>query len=259
AAAPLPPRQAVPAPPPPPLVVRRSTWKTDEPQTATECDAAVRAVFIHHTDDPNGYGPQDVPEKLRSIYQEHRTNQGWEDIGYNFLVDRFGTIYEGRLGSTGRPVVGAHTMGFNRETCGIAVIGTFGAGTPVPEAVLDALARLSAWKLGLYGIDPAGRSELTSNSSSSRFPAGTTHAFAAISGHRDAYTTLCPGESLYAALPQIAERAVGLLRESDRAVGLLRESDRANAVRPDTAGPAGHLLRPTLRQVRPVRDDTRPS
>ncbi|MER8186447.1 peptidoglycan recognition protein [Kitasatospora sp. NPDC094015] len=199
------------APPPPPEVVRRTAWQAVEPPSETQCDAVVRAVFVHHTDHPNGYGPQEVPEILRSIYQDHRENLGWEDIGYNFLVDRFGTIYEGRLGSTGRPVVGAHTMGFNRETAGIGVIGTFDAATPVPAAVLDATARVAAWKLGTYGIDPRSRSELTSNSSDSRFPAGTSHSFDAISGHRDAFCTLCPGDSLYAALPQIVDRAARLL------------------------------------------------
>lgn len=211
-----------PAPPPgvrtpfaaaaPPVIVRRSTWQQDEPGTERQRDPAVRAVFIHHTDDPNSYGPQDVPDILRAIYHEHRANQGWDDIGYNFLVDRFGTVYEGRLGSTEEPVVGAHTMGFNRETVGIAAIGTYTAGMPVPAPVVDAMARLAAWKLGRYGIDPRGRSELTSESSGSRFPSGTSHAFDAISGHRDAFCTLCPGDALYLALPRITERAAEILR-----------------------------------------------
>ncbi|WP_079197279.1 peptidoglycan recognition protein [Streptomyces sp. CB03911] len=212
----------VPAPPPggrtafaaaaPPVIVRRSTWQTNEPETERKRDPAVRAVFIHHTDDPNSYGPQDVPDILRAIYREHRENQGWDDIGYNFLVDRFGTVYEGRLGSTEEPVVGAHTMGFNRETVGIAAIGTYTAGIEVPAPVLDAMARIAAWKLGRYGIDPRGRSELTSESSGSRFPSGTSHGFDAVSGHRDAFCTLCPGDALYLALPRITERAAEILR-----------------------------------------------
>ncbi|WP_371494295.1 peptidoglycan recognition protein [Kitasatospora sp. NBC_00374] len=209
---------ALPAPLPPPPVVRRSTWKTDEPETQTQIDRAVRVVFIHHTGDRNAYGPQDVPEILKSIYQEHRENQGWDDIGYNFLVDRFGTIYEGRLGSTGNPVVGAHTLGFNRETMGIAAIGSYDDGIEVPAPVIDAMARLAAWKLGTYGFDPLAKAELTSNSSGSRFPAGTNHTFDTISGHRDAFCTLCPGDALYAALPRIIERAAGFMHAAAPAV-----------------------------------------
>ncbi|MFJ1704697.1 peptidoglycan recognition protein [Kitasatospora sp. NPDC088346] len=237
---------ALPAPLPPPPVVRRSTWKTDEPETQTLTDPSVRVVFIHHTGDRNEYGPQDVPEILKSIYQEHRENQGWDDIGYNFLVDRFGTIYEGRLGSTGRPVVGAHTLGFNRETMGIAAIGSYDTGIEVPTPVIDAMARLAAWKLGTYGFDPQAKAELTSNSSGSRFPEGTNHTFDTISGHRDAFCTLCPGDSLYAELPRIIERAAGFLHGAAPAVNPAQDGPGRGRF----AGiPSGSVLRRPQRSV----------
>ena len=80
-------------------------------------------VFVHHTDTPNGYAPGDVPAIIRSIYTYHVRSNGWNDIGYNFLVDAYGRVYEGRAGGIDRPVIGAHTEGFNTGSVGIAVIG----------------------------------------------------------------------------------------------------------------------------------------
>ncbi|WP_405014606.1 peptidoglycan recognition protein [Kitasatospora sp. NBC_01539] len=203
--------RAVPQAPP---IVLRSTWQTEPNPPAVQYDREVRAVLIHHTDDPNSYGPEDVPDILRAIRRDHLEFRGWDDIGYNFLVDRFGTVYEGRLGGIDRPVVGAHTMGFNRDTVGVAAIGTYTAGIPVPDAVLESIARVAAWKLGTYGIHPGDRSTLTSTNSGSRFPVGATHEFTAVSGHRDAFCTLCPGESLYAQIPGIIDRAESLQEEA---------------------------------------------
>lgn len=112
------------------------------------------AVFVHHTDSPNGYDCADAPKIIRYLYAGQAGVRHWDDIGYNFLVDRCGTIYEGRAGGIDRAVVGAHTQGFNVGTAGIAAIGTFTAGVPVPKAMTDAIAAVAAWKLGLVGIDP---------------------------------------------------------------------------------------------------------
>ncbi|WP_234443815.1 peptidoglycan recognition protein [Streptomyces sp. NRRL B-24484] len=204
---------ALPVPAAPPIVLR-STWQSADQVPKVQYDRAVRAVLVHHTDDPNSYTADAVPDILRAIRRDHLEFRGWDDIGYNFLVDRFGRIWEGRLGGVDRPVVGAHTMGFNRDTVGIAAIGTYNAGTEVPPAVLDSIARLAAWKLGLHGVRADARSELTSTNSGSRFPVGATHMFNAVSGHRDAFCTLCPGESLYAAIPGIVDRARRLQQEA---------------------------------------------
>ncbi|AEW96325.1 MULTISPECIES: peptidoglycan recognition protein family protein [Streptomycetaceae] len=197
---------------PPPPIVPRAQWQTDgrPPPPPAQYTRGVRAVFIHHTDGGNGYRHTDVPAIIRGIYGDHHDGRDWDDIGYNFLVDRNGTIYEGRHGGVDRPVVGAHTLGFNHETVGIAAIGTYRTGEPVPWPVVDAIAAIAAWKLGRYGVDPRGTAELTSTNDASRFRAGTRHVFPAVSGHRDAFCTLCPGEALYAALPAIRERAARL-------------------------------------------------
>ncbi|WP_328887349.1 peptidoglycan recognition protein family protein [Streptomyces sp. NBC_00316] len=195
-----------------PVIVSRAQWQADETKRDPRAHYAggVTAIFIHHTDTPNDYECADVPRTLRNLYTGQTRDRDWGDIGYNFLVDKCGTIYEGRAGGVDRPVVGAHTVGFNRGTAGIAAIGTFGRGAPVPAAMEHAIAALAAWKLGLRGVDPRGRVRLTSTNDKSRYPKGTSADFFAISGHRDAYTTDCPGEALSAALPAIRDIAADL-------------------------------------------------
>jgi uncharacterized protein with LGFP repeats len=123
---------------------------------------------------------------------------GWRDIGYNSLVDKCGTIYEGRAGGVAKAVLGAHTLGFNNNSMGIAVIGSFGSTKPAGAAV-KAVARLTAWKLGLFGADPRGKTYLTSGGGN-LYPKGKNVRLNVISGHRDGYATDCPGKRLYAKL-----------------------------------------------------------
>lgn len=195
-----------------PRVVPRAEWLADaagEPPPARYADR-VRAVFIHHTDTPNGYDCADAPRTIRFLYAGQIGGRQWDDIGYNFLVDRCGTVYEGRAGGIERAVVGAHTQGYNKGSVGIAAIGTFTAGTPVPRAMTDALAGLIAWKLGLSDVDPRSTVRLVSTNSLSRYPAGAVEPFSTVSGHRDGYSTSCPGAALTAALPAIREKAARL-------------------------------------------------
>ncbi|MGW8883004.1 peptidoglycan recognition protein family protein [Streptomyces sp. NPDC055749] len=206
------------APPgaPRPEIVPRSSWRADEGMVkhAATYTGSVSAAFIHHTGHTNGYDCAEAPELLRAIQADHVEQDGWDDIGYNFVVDRCGTIYEGRAGGVTRPVRGAHTKGFNAHTVGIAAIGTFGAGVPVPKAVVEAIARVIAWKLR-PGADPRGSVRLVSTNDESRFPKGHTAELHVVSGHRDSYLTGCPGDALYGQLPAIRE-AVAALRERRR-------------------------------------------
>jgi hypothetical protein len=144
--------------------VSRSQWRADETKRDPHAHYAqgVAAIFIHHTDTPNNYRCADVPRTLRNLYTGQTRDRNWGDLGYNFLVDRCGNIYEGRAGGTDRPVIGSHAIGFNQGTVGIAAIGTFGQGTPVPAAMERGIAALAAWKLGLRGIDPTSKVRLTS-------------------------------------------------------------------------------------------------
>jgi hypothetical protein len=196
-----------------PHILPRSVWldgDTRHTQPPPRYDDKVIAVFVHHTDSPNGYDCADTPRIIRDVYAGQTGPRQWDDIGYNFLVDRCGTIYEGRAGGVDRPVTGAHTQGFNHRTAGIAAIGTFTAGVPVPRAMIDAIAALAAWKLGLADIDPRAKANLVSSNSLSRYPAGVTAALPALAGHDDGYMTSCPGAALSARLPQIRQLAARL-------------------------------------------------
>lgn len=196
---------------PRPAIVTRAGWGADESLRGKDFDytGPVRAVFVHHTDTATDYDCSDAPRVIRAIYQYHVKTNGWRDIGYNFLVDRCGTVYEGRAGGVEQPVHGAHTLGFNTDTSGVAAIGTYVDDQP-SQPLLDGLAAVAAWKLGLTGRAADGSTKLTSGSSASRYPLGTVVDFDAISGHRDGTATDCPGDALYADLPGLRAAAARL-------------------------------------------------
>ncbi|MFI6586706.1 peptidoglycan recognition protein [Embleya sp. NPDC050493] len=187
-----------------PAIVARADWGADESlrDAKFKYTNTVRAAFVHHTADGNDFPCSDSAKVLRSIYRYHVKTNGWADVGYNFLVDKCGTIFEGRAGGTDKPVLGAHTLGFNTDSMGVAAMGTYTTAAP-PGRMLIALSRVIAWKLGLDDRNPTGKVTLTSSDSGSRYPKGTTHAFDVISGHRDAFNTECPGQKLYDQLPAI--------------------------------------------------------
>jgi uncharacterized protein with LGFP repeats len=200
---------------PEPPIVSRAGWGADESISpdAPEYNADVKAVFVHHTDGANDYSCADSASIVRGIYAYHVQVSGWKDIGYNFLVDKCGTVFEGRKGGVDLPVLGAHTYGWNRESAGIAVLGDY-TSIGATDAALASVARIAAWKLGQYGADPAGTVKLTAGATQTNFfgtsfTAGSTYTFNRISGHRDGYNTQCPGNSLYPQLPTIRAWAAG--------------------------------------------------
>ena len=234
-----PPAPARPAPPTvrwvvdQPAIVARADWDTSgshahlpPPQYAN----AVKAVFVHHTDSGNDYLPDEVPSIISNIDGDQTGRRGWDDIGYNFLVDRFGTVYEGRKGGIDKPVVGAHTSGFNLDTAGIAAIGSFDSGAAVPQAMLDSIAHLAAWKLGLHAVDAHASATLICSSPLSRFRLGSEASFSAVSGHRDADCTFCPGSSLYTSLTAIRDQAVDIQRRA-RQIGPVAEESGVAGIR----------------------------
>ncbi|WP_369246080.1 peptidoglycan recognition protein [Streptomyces sp. R41] len=196
-----------------PTIVPRTRWldaASAHAQPPPRYDDRVVAIFVHHTDSPNSYDCADTPRIIRYLYAGQTGAKDWDDIGYNFLVDRCGTIYEGRAGGVDRPVTGAHTQGFNHRTAGVAAIGTFTAGTVVPRAMTEAIAALAAWKLGLSGVDPRATVRLVSSNSLSRFRAGAGAVLPTVAGHNEAFMTSCPGAALAARLPDIRDRAAHL-------------------------------------------------
>jgi len=191
-----------------PEIVTRRQWGADESlRDGRPHYAAVKMAFIHHTASGNTYTAAEAPAVMRAIYAYHTRGLGWSDIGYNFLVDRFGTIYEGRYGGMKRGVVGAQVRGFNRGSTGISVIGNF-AGDAPPAAALASLEKLLAWKLKIRGLDPRGTARLRCDASD-KYARGARVTFPVIAGHRQANHTECPGNIFYPLLPTVRLEADG--------------------------------------------------
>ena len=195
-----------------PQVVPRLSWGADESIRRGPPSYAADARFsiVHHTAGRNDYTRSEAPAIVRAIQLYHVQGNGWNDIGYNFLVDRFGTVYEGRFGGIDRNVVGAHAQGFNTGSVGIALIGSYGNSQP-SKAALDAVARIVAWRLDLAHVDPSSFLTFISGGSE-RYASGIPVVLNAVSGHRDTGFTECPGDALYSKLGALsaAARAVGL-------------------------------------------------
>ncbi|MDT0437855.1 MULTISPECIES: peptidoglycan recognition protein [Streptomyces] len=192
---------------PRPAIVTRRGWGADEKLRERKFvyTSTVKAAFVHHSATGNGYSCGQSASVIRGIYRYHVKSLHWRDIGYNFLVDKCGKIYEGRAGGVGKAVLGAHTLGFNTNSTGIAVLGSFGSAKP-PTAAVTAVARLSAWKLGLYGANPRGTTYLKSGGGN-LYRKGKNVRLNVISGHRDGFATDCPGGQLYSRLGTIRTTA----------------------------------------------------
>ena len=193
-----------------PSIVPRAGWGADESirRGAPVYARDMRFAIVHHTAGRNDYTRSEAPAVVRGIQLYHVQGNGWNDIGYNFLVDRFGTVYEGRFGGVDRNVVGAHALGFNTGSVGIALLGTYGSTRP-PAAAQDAIARLISWRLDVAHVDPTGIVPLVSGGSE-RYANGAPVQLRAVSGHRDTGSTACPGDALYGRLDAIAAEARAL-------------------------------------------------
>jgi N-acetylmuramoyl-L-alanine amidase len=189
----------------PPIIARRAWAHGSARPRVAPAYGAVRLAFVHHTDNPNSYARGEVPAMLRAIYAFHTYVNGWNDIGYNFAIDAFGRIFEARAGGIDEPVIGAHAGGYNYASTGIAVLGTF-QGACISRAARVALERLLAWKLSLHGVGALAHTTVTVNPAGavwSKYPADARVSLATVAGHRDADSTDCPGERLYAQLGHI--------------------------------------------------------
>ncbi len=143
-----------------PAIVTRAQWGADESLRGHAPEyAPVKMAFVHHTVNANSYSRAQAPGLVRGIYYYDVKGLKWSDLGYNFLVDRYGTVYEGRYGGVTRGVIGAQVLGFNTGSTGIAMIGTFVSASP-PEAMMSALKRLLAWKLDVHHVDPQATARL---------------------------------------------------------------------------------------------------
>jgi hypothetical protein len=187
-----------------PAFVTRAQWGAGvcPPRRAPQY-GQVKAVHVHHTVSLNDYSPAEAPAMVLAICRYHRNSNGWDDIGYNALVDKYGVLYEGRAGGLDQAVIGAQAQGFNAQTAGIASIGEHGAVPATPQE-LEAIAGYIRWKLPLHGQPVSGPVAVTSSGGSlTRYGAGATVTLQRVIGHRDTGRTTCPGDALYAQLPEL--------------------------------------------------------
>jgi hypothetical protein len=204
----LPPKPAPPPPPPltdgrtMPPIISRAAWGAI-PFDTTDCGPpsyapALTYAVVHHTDTPNTDSPADGAARVRSIQLYHMGTLGYCDIAYNFLIDRYGQIFEGRDGGVDKPVIAAHAGGFNTGSVGVALLGTFDSVGPT-TAQWNSLIELLRWRLSIARVNPAaGFSTVAGDFVGSRFAAGTVVTFGnAIIGHRDVDQTDCPGNVAY--------------------------------------------------------------
>jgi len=188
-----------------PAIITRAQWGADESirRGTPDYTSTVKVGFVHHTASSNAYTAAQAAAMVRGIYAYHVKSNGWSDIGYNFLVDRYGRAYEGRAGGIDRYVLGAHTGGFNVDSFGVSLLGDFST-VPPSAATMATVSKILAWKLGSAYRDPRGKAVLTSaGGGTSKYRAGTKVTFDVVSGHRDAGNTSCPGATTYARLPAL--------------------------------------------------------
>ncbi|HMS31027.1 MAG TPA: N-acetylmuramoyl-L-alanine amidase [Candidatus Saccharibacteria bacterium] len=175
-----------------PPINSRLVWGSPEAYGSPRWEPEYRPlsrVVVHHTAVVPG---SDSSAAVRAIWQYHANTLGWGDIGYNYLVDQSGNIFQGRFfdgnyaEANNVDVVGGHTYGNNYGTTGISALGDFTQGHPT-SGLIHSIGETAAYKLGAYGLNPAG---------------GETHG-GNLLGHRDLGQTACPGENLYSQLSTI--------------------------------------------------------
>jgi hypothetical protein len=187
-----------------PDAIDQSVWRQGLPEPSyTRSFTNVEHLIVHHSATSNS--ATDYTSVVRNIYLYHTDVNGWSDIGYNYLVAPDGTIYKGRDPGTGEQdnVRGAHFCGKNSGTMGICLLGEYDSAQPA-EAMLQSLLHLLTWKSDKENLDPL---------SSSPHPANTN--LRVVAGHRDGCSTICPGDNVYATLPQLRQETAAAIENCE--------------------------------------------
>ena len=207
-----------------PNVISRRQWGANKKNGGCKprTDAAygrVKAATVHHTVSAVDYSESEAKGMILGICRFHRNSNGWNDIGYNALVDRFGNIYEGRGGGLGRAVIGAHTQSVNAQTTGVAVLGTH-TEKPVSKQAMNGLVKWLVWKLPEHGLDGTGKARMVSaGGESARYPQGERFKTHRIIGHRVTNFTACPGDALFGQLPKLRKKVIRRIADTGGGVG----------------------------------------
>jgi hypothetical protein len=192
-----------------PAIRSRSAWGARPPKQRLSITSDLKLAIVHHSVNANSYSAADVPALLRSMQAYHMDVNGWDDIAYNFAVDRFGQAWEARGGGVTNVVLGGHSQGFNSGTVGVVAIGDFRSAVP-PSATIESISQVIAWKFAIHGVGPTSSVPFTTNGSA-KYAAGTTIRLPRIVGHRDVQLTECPGAQLYSKLGTIRARVSQLV------------------------------------------------
>jgi hypothetical protein len=219
-----------------PAYVSRAGWGADESlrRCTPSSSSSLKGGILHTTATSNDYTATQSPAVMRAMYAYHTRSLKWCDIGYNFLVDKFGTLFEGRSGSVTRHVIGSHTGGFNTGTVGVSMIGNHDLVAPT-SAALRTVEQVFAWKLGGAGLDPLGTATYTSaGGSATKYAKGTVVTQPMISGHRDYSSKSCPGNLAYPLLDQIRAATAAIIASSPHDPAPAIEAGPPGAIRPVT-------------------------
>jgi hypothetical protein len=191
-----------------PALQRRKDWGADESwRSGSPTYRDVKFAVLHHTASTNDYSCADAAQQVRNIYHWHTHGNGWADIGYNFLVDRCGVIYEGRYGGIGKGVRGAHAYGWNAGSFGVAMIGNHNDVSP-SGAALEAAAELMAWKYAVHGLDPRPDARVSHNDARIRTMEGHRNLRGSYTEWSDdpSFQYDCPGQLLYWQTPTLRDK-----------------------------------------------------
>lgn len=189
-----------------PTIRGRGWWGAAPYRGTPEIADHLQLGLVHHTVSTNAYTPEQVPGMIRAIQRFHQDGNGWDDIAYNFVVDRYGRIWEGRAGGVDKAVIGGHARGFNTGSVGVVALGEFTSSVPT-GSMQDAIGEVLGWKMFIHGVDPDGRVDFESYGNELH-PDGTVVNLPRIGGHRDTGATACPGAQLYAYLGVIRAGAI---------------------------------------------------
>src|SRR5690606_16619664 len=190
-----------------PVIRPRSDWGARKARKITT-NRDLKLAIVHHSAGGNSYTPGQVPGIIKGIQNYHLDGQGWDDIAYNFLVDKYGGIWEGREGGVTNLIRGGHTAGFNTDTVGVCVLGDHTSAVPT-SACIASTAAVIAWKLELHGRSVLGSVPYTAGTGAKRpdFPPGTTKSVPVVTMHGDLGLTACPGGHLRSRVPTIRQQA----------------------------------------------------
>jgi hypothetical protein len=189
-----------------PGIRSRADWGVDESaawKSGSPTYAAPKFSVLHHTATTNDYSAAQAPQQIRNMYYWHVNGNKWSDIGYNFVIDKYGTIWEGRRGGIDRGVVGAHAGAWNTGSFGVAIMGNNNTMAPTSQST-TALTDLLSWKFDIHDIDPSASARTSANGQSIPTLVGHRNIRGSYTANPST-TTDCPGQYLYSRMGAVRE------------------------------------------------------